>query len=193
MKPLKTMKIFKYYLLLIALAWIACSCVTQKQRDKILKDCPVNTITKIKDSITEKQVIKHDSIYIYKTGPIKYIENPCSLLCDSLGKLKPFYSESKHNGIKQSLETKGNLLIQKCDVDSLLQVNKILTKQIDHYHSKEKETQVHENCKLEHRTDRDGFTWYWFIITASLLAVWILIKIFKGYLKVWFPFLGKFL
>ena len=187
------MKLFKYFLLLLALACLACSCVTQKQRDRILTDCPVNTITKIKDSVTVKEIIKYDSIYIYKTGPTKYIESPCSLLCDSLGKLKPFYSESKHNGIKQSLETKGNVLIQKCDVDSLLQVNEILTKQIDHYHSKEQETQVHENCKLEHVTSVNGFEHWWFIITACILAVWVLIKIFKGYLKAWFPFFGKFL
>lgn len=174
------MKIFKYYLLFLALACLACSCVTQKQRDEILKDCPVVTVTKIKDSVTVKEVVKHDSIYIYKTGPIKYIENPCSLLCDSLGKLKPFYSESKHNGIKQSLQTKGNVLIQKCDVDSLLHVNEILTKQVDHYHSKEQETQVHENCKLEHRTNFDGVTWWWFWITAGVLTIGLIIKFFKN-------------
>ena len=164
------------------------SCVTEKQRKRILSDCPLKTITVIKDSVTEKIVTKHDSIYIYKTGPIKYIENPCSLLCDSLGNLKPFYSESKKNGIKQTLQTKGNVLIQDCNIDSLLQVNESLIKQIDHYHLKEQETQVHDNCKFDHRTKFDGFTWWWFWITAGILTLWVIIKFFKGYLKAYLAF-----
>lgn len=159
------------------------SCVTEKQRQKILKTCPVASTENIKDSTWTKIEIQHDTTYISISGPTQYLPSPCATLCDSLGNLKPFKIESKKNGIKQSLESQGNTLVQKCDVDSLLRVNEEKTIQINRLIQKEKETQVHENCKLDHISKMDSF----FIISGRILILIILIyvvfRIVKMYLK----------
>jgi hypothetical protein len=188
------MKIFKYYLLFLVIAIIASSCVaTKKQKDRFLsKYC------ERKDSISyvkkDSLVYKDSLIYIPNVinTPI-YLENPCKLLCDSLGNLKPFNKSISKGGLKSTVKTVGNVLIVECETDSLKARISWLEKHtiIDKF--SHTENTVKKECELEHRTKWDGFTWYWFIITASFLVLWTLIKIFKSYLKVWFPFLGKFL
>ena len=157
------MKIIKF----IVIALLFTSCVTNKQREKILKDCPVSSFKK--DTVWQVRTEKSDTVYKTITGPTAYLPNPCKALCDSLGNLKPFKQTSTKNGIKQSLESVGNILVQKCDVDSLLQVNKTLT--IENNRLSSEKVEVHENCKLEHITDWDNF----FIITGK--GLWLIIII----------------
>ena len=188
------MKIFKYYLLLLAIACLASSCVvTKKQKQNFLsKYCErkdsVSVITK--DSL----VYRDTTIYKSIAGPIQYLENPCKLLCDSLGNLKNFTPiTKKENGSKGTIFKVGNSIGFKCDIDSV----EVYLAWTENHKTKttisHTENRIEKPCELEHRTKWDGFTLYWFIITASILVLWILIKIFKSYLKVWFPFLGKFL
>jgi len=188
------MKIFKYYLLLIALACLACSCVaTKKQKNRFLaKYCErkdsVSVITK--DSIVYKDTIIYKSI----PGPITYLENPCKLLCDSLGNLLNFTPIiKKENGSKGTIFKVGNSIGFKCDIDSA----KVSITWTENHQTKttisHTENRIEKPCELEHRTKWDGFTWYWFIITAGILVLWIIFKIFKTYLTAWFPFLGKLL
>ena len=126
------------------------------------------------DSTYTKTVTKYDTTYIEVQGPIEYLENPCQWLCDSLGHLKPFTSVSKRNGIKQSLTTKGNVLIQRCDVDSLLQVNEILTIENNHYRNTVKEVPV---CYKPHLTKWDSF---WRILGEFFTGCLALYVIYRG-------------
>lgn len=169
----------------VIIAFMLFGCVaTKKQREKFLREnCVVASTTTTKDSTSQKETIRHDSIYIDVAGPIQYLPSPCEKLCDSLGNLKPFRQESRHNGIKQSLESVGNVLVQKCDIDSLLQVNKTITKELEHYKTINKETQVHENCKLKHVTSWNEFCRIGFYIYATITLLWLLVK----YLRNQFP------
>lgn len=176
-------------IIILSLITIFSSCVTQKQRERILKDCPVSSTEKSSDSTSKKETIKHDSVFISVPGPIRYFPSPCETMCDSLGNLKPFKVETKKNGIKQTLQSVGNVLIQKCDIDSLLQINKEKTIEINRLIKKEKETQVHENCKLDHKTDIDVF----FIMSAKIiyliLIIYLLWRLLKVWLKKYIPFI----
>lgn len=174
----------KYLLLLIVLA----GCVTEKQRQRILKDCPVASTEKIKDSTWTKETSELIPEIKFIPGPVRYMPSPCATLCDSLGRLRDFEITTKKNGIKQTLQGIGGVLIQKADGDSIVQENKRITKEISTLRSKEKETQVHEDCKLEHRTRFDGFTWWWFWITAGI----IIIRLAWMAAKRWFPMLRIF-
>lgn len=122
--------ILKLLIVFIFLAAITSSCVTEKKRQEICASCDIKE--KIHDTIwKDKPIVKIDSFYKFITGPIVYHENPCSKWCDSLGNLKSFKHESSHNGIKQSIESKGNVIIQKCNVDSLLNIQKTLEQTIN--------------------------------------------------------------
>lgn len=192
------MKQIKYYLPLIIgviitiVLFSSCVATKKQKRNFLSKYC------ERKDSISV--VTKDSSVYrdttIYKSipGPVQYLENPCKLLCDSLGNLKNFTPiTKKENGSRGTIFKVGNSIALKCDIDSV----EVHLAWIENHKSKvvfsHTENRIEKPCELEHRTKWDGFTWYWFIITASLLVLWILIKVFKGYLKVWFPFLAKFM
>lgn len=180
---------FKYYIpLLIASAIfmvMASSCVaTKKQKQRFLsKYC------ERKDSIS---YVKKDSL-VYKDSlilfPIEintpvYLENPCKLLCDSLGNLKPFFKDQKKGGLKTTVQSIGNSIVINCQTDSLKARISWLEHNISTIEKSHTENRVEKPCELEHRTKWDGFTWYWFMITASILVLWILIKIFKGYFMI---------
>lgn len=144
---------------------ILSACVTKKQEANILKKCV--TSSSVKDTVWIERTIKLDTTYISIPGPTAYLPNPCQDLCDSLGHLKPFKQVSKKNGITQKLESVGNVLIQDCDVDSLLQVNRTLSERITHLrHEKD---QMHDNCTLRHFTATDNF------FEVSGKALWIII------------------
>lgn len=170
--------------LCILLAVITFSCVTEKQRQRILKDCPVASSEKVKDSSWTKETTELLPEIKFIPGPVRYLPSPCATLCDSLGRLLDFEITTKKNGIKQTLQGIGGVLIQRADVDSLVQVNERITREINFLHSKEKETQVHDNCKLEHRTRFDGFTYWWFWITAGMILLWVIMKAVKNWLPI---------
>lgn len=173
----------------IVLLIIFSSCVTERQRQRILKDCVTNSTSVKKDSTWQTQLLKHDTVYKSVPGPIRYFRSVCDSLCDENGKLKPFKSETKKNGIKQSLTTVGDALVQECDVDSLLQVNSELQTTINHLITTNTETQVHENCLLEHITDADIF-----YIRLGKIAMWLVIAyiLLRIAAKRW-PWLAKFI
>lgn len=191
------MRIFKnkayqfIFCIITAIVVMCCfsSCVaTEKQRKRFLAAHCVG-----KDSVRieykDKIVLKDTTIYKTTAGPIQYLENPCKTLCDSLGNLKPFSVTKKEKGIKSTVFSVGNSIASKCDIDSMA-----VSLQWTEHHTAKTETShtekvIQKDCELEHRTKFDGFTFWWFWITAGILALYILIKIFKGYLKAYLPFL----
>jgi len=178
------------YLLIITILVVLSSCVaTKKQKANFLaKYCErKDSVVYIKkDSI----VFKDTTIYIptIVNTPI-YLDNPCKLLCDSLGHLKPFSKTETKGGLKSTVKSVGNTLVVECETDSLKARVQYLEHHIRVTENSHTENTVQKPCELEHRTKWDGFTWYWFIITASILVLWILIKVFKSYLKAYLPFL----
>ena len=122
--------LFPFFLSFIIMIVLFSSCMTEKRRAKICSSCPVVTeVVTVKDSSSSKTIVKYDTIYKKVVGPTMYMNSPCDFLCDSLGRIKDFKKESTNNGIKQTLEgnKKDNTLTQKCNADSLMQVNKQIT------------------------------------------------------------------
>jgi hypothetical protein len=187
---LKKMKqVVNFLLTLLVLVTMTQCVLTKKQKNNFLaKYCErKDSIVYVKkDSI----VFKDTTIYVptIVNTPI-YLENPCKLLCDSLGNLKPFIKTEKKNGLKSTVKSVGNVLVVECETDSLkarIQYLEHHTIDIEKSHT---ENTVQKPCELEHRTKFDGFTWWWFWITAGILTLWILIKLGKTYLKTYLPFL----
>jgi hypothetical protein len=179
------MKIFSLLFVLLMFSF----CVTQKQRERILKECPISSKESTTDSTWKKETVKKDTFYKSIPGPIRYFASPCADLCDSLGKLKPFKVETSKNGIKQTLETIGDVLVQKCDVDSLMQVNELKTIEINRLLKQIKETTVRDNCQKKHFSDLDTFFNVSAKILYSILALYILFRLLKIWLKGKVPFL----
>jgi hypothetical protein len=168
--------------LLIILSLSQCI-LTKKQKDKFLaKYCERKDsfIYIRKDSI----VVKDTTIYIptIVNTPI-YLENPCKELCDSLGKLKPFFKSQSKNGIKSTVKSVGNSIVLQCETDSLKARIQYLEHYITNIEKSYTENTVEKSCELEHRTKFDGFTWWWFWITASIIVLFVLVKKFKAYLN----------
>lgn len=176
------------WLLLIAIVSLQSCVLTQKQQKRFLsRHCVGSDSTVIQHDV----IFKDTTFYITQQGPIQYLENPCKKLCDSLGNLKPFSMTEKKNGIKTTIKSVGNSISINSETDSL--EAKAKTKETINTTTSKTVKAVPVNCELEHRTKFDGFTWYWFFITASLLTLYVLLKVFKTYLKGVFPFLTKFL
>ncbi len=162
------MKTFTTILILTVLS----SCITEKHRQRICNACAVTTNSK--DSIYEHVI--HDTITFPPVeGPIQYLENPCKILCDSLGHLKPFIRIEKHNGITSTIESKDDNISFKCAADSLQRYIDHIQK--DSYHKTDSAYEKRIPCENE-RTRFDGFTFWWFWITLVLLILFIVIKIF---------------
>lgn len=180
--------IIKKLMLLIVTAALSQACLLTKKgkEDFLFHNCKDSIVTIRKDTTIFKDSIS----YVFLDGPIQYLENPCKKLCDSLGNLKPFEIIKKKNGLKATIKSVGNSIAFDCDADSLRNVNKIITHELDVYRASA--VTVKKPCELEHRTKWDGFTWYWFIITAGLLVLYILFKCLKTYLKA-VPFVGTFI
>lgn len=181
--------------LILILACILSSCVaTKNQRERFLREnCTIASKSEIKDTTTRKETVKTDTFYKSVTGPIRYFASPCEKLCDSVGNLKPFKEISRKNGITQSIETFGNVLIQKCDGDSIAEINKQLTIELDHFRSEKSEIQIHDNCKLAHLTDKDIFWRMIGIRLSIILALYIFLRILKIYFQnvPWLAWLAK--
>lgn len=188
------MKLFKYYVLLLALACLSVSCVvTKNQKANFLsKYCERkdSTVTITKDSL----VYKDTTIYKSIAGPTQYLENPCKLLCDSLGNLLNFTPiTKKENGSKGTIFKVGNSIGFKSEIDSMGVFVSWTENHVSKLRISHTENRIEKPCELEHITSFNGFEHWWFIITAGILVLWILIKIFKANLKAWFPFLSRFL
>ena len=182
-------QVVNFLLTLLVLVTMTQCVLTKKQKDNFLaKYCErKDSIVYIKkDSI----VLKDTTIYVptVVNTPI-YLENPCALLCDSFGKLKPFTRTEKKNGLKSTIKSVGNVLVVECETDSLKAKIQYLEHHIIDIEKSHTENTVQKPCELEHRTKFDGFTWWWFWITAGILTLWILIKLGKTYLKAYLPFI----
>jgi hypothetical protein len=176
-------KVLMIIISLIAAIFMLTRCVaTKKQKANFLaKHC------ERKDSIS---YVKKDSI-VYKDSLIYipqiintpiYLENPCKLLCDSLGNIKKVNIVTNKGGLKSTLKTVGNSLIFECETDSLkarikwLEHNQIITEK------SHTENTVKIPCELKHRTGFDGFCRYYFFITFSLILIVLLIRFFLNYI-----------
>lgn len=186
---------FMTAILFLIIASIFSGCVlTKNQKFKFLRDnCTVASLTTIHDTTYTKQEVKIDTFYKSIPGPIQYFPSPCEKLCDSLGNLKPFKQTSTKNGITQSLESIGNVLVQKCDVDSLLLIEKDLRTTITNLRTVNKEIQIHTDCKLPHLTD-----WYVFWaklgkILSIVMIIYIALRVLKVYFKTvpWLAWISK--
>jgi hypothetical protein len=169
--------LFPFFLSFIIAMILFSSCVSEKRRAKICSTCPVVTeVITVKDSSSSKTVIKYDTIYKKVVGPTMYMNSPCDFLCDSLGRIKDFNKESTHNGIKQTLtgDSKTNTLTQKCNDDSLMQVNEKITIENNHLRS-----------ELEVKTlppvTTNILTWWQKFMIKCGYAFWIVILGFSGY------------
>lgn len=175
-------------LLLLSVTMTQCV-LTKKQKNRFLaKYCErKDSIVYVKrDSI----VVKDTTVYIptIVNTPI-YLENPCKELCDSMGNLKSFSKTETKNGLKSTVKSVGNVLVVECETDSLKARIQYLEHHIIDVERSHTENTVEKPCELEHTSKFDGFTWWWFWITVSILALWILTKVAKTYLKAYLPFL----
>jgi hypothetical protein len=156
------------------------SCVvTKKQKENFLaKHCErKDSISYVrKDSI----VYKDSLIYIPQiiNTPI-YLENPCKLLCDSLGNLKKVNITINKGGLKSTVKSLGNGLIFECETDSLKARIKWLEHNLTITEKSHTENTVKVPCELKHRNSFDGFCrWYFFI--SMFLALLVLGVRFLG-------------
>jgi len=151
------------------------SCVTLKQRERILKDCVTSSYRK--DSI---QIIVKDKLMPYEIhDTIPYwLPNPCANLCDSAGNLKTNFSSkiSSKDGSELDLKVKNNKLIID---DNVNLKDNITIKDTSINHITTIKEQVHENCKLKHLTDWDIFWIKVGQILSGLIGGAILLLVLK--------------
>lgn len=163
------------FLVLVLMLALCTSCVTEKKRARICRECAG------KDSVSvitsEKIVQKDTTIYVSIPGPVQFLDNPCKNLCDSLGNLKPFRIETKKNGLKSVVESVGNSIRTECEADSLKQVITYLQKEISRRQYEKKVVPV--ECEKVHRNGLDYFCRW----SALGLGVWFLIRYLITYLR----------
>lgn len=182
---MKTLSKISFILLLTGLWSCSCSWHTNRATAKCGAILSVSdSVTKtdsISESVTERIVVKDTTIYITREGVVQYLPNPCSLLCDSLGNLKPFKSESKKNGVKSTIFSIGNVLAVDCKTDSLEHVIQLQNKVIERIR-KEKHTSVSkhsEQIPVHIRTPFERFCIWWFFGSLVVVGVWVYFR-FRG-------------
>lgn len=147
-------KIFLFALLLT-------SCITEKKRQEICNNCP----GKSKDSTIIKTVTVPVNVP-GAPGPTVYLENPCKLLCDSLGNLKKVNINITKGGQSLNINTIGGGLLVSTSTKDTTIAAQVPQKEV--YSAKESIKYI--PCQNE-RTAFDGFTRYWFYITALILVL----------------------
>jgi hypothetical protein len=151
--------------------------ITEKQRQEICNTCPVKT--ERRDSI----VYKRDTVRVEvpgKPGPTVYLDNPCKLLCDSLGHLRNVDIKTTKNGQTLHINTMGNGINVATETRDTALAVPVTTKETFH---DEKEADVKYVPCANERTAFDGFTRYWFYITALFLLIAVGWRAGKAYLK----------
>ena len=157
--------------IILLILYLGSSCTAYKA--KICLTCATNTI--IKDTVMFKETVKMDTLYKYVEGATIYKTSPC----DSLGRLKPFTLIEKKHSIKTSLSSVGGVLVARCDIDSLLEVNRIITKEINRLHSVTKEV---PQCFKDHKTSWSIFFEMSGKILLTLLSIYVIYRGVKFYL-----------
>lgn len=155
------------------------SCVTQKQRERILKDCPIKIETK---TTTETVVTPFDTTLFLKGYKGKEITAPN---CDSLLKMIAANGgtlQTEENGVISTITHSNGVITFKCETDSLKAVITLLKKQIKE--RSESLVTVPAKCEKEHVTKWDSFRITGFNIVASIIGLlaigWLLKKKFIG-------------
>ena len=97
--------------LLIILSLVVLSCNSEK---RLYKKCVKYASYCVKsDSVTtiEHDIVYRDTtIFLTQKADTVILDNPCALLCDSLGNLKAFSRTKNDNGIVTTISTKNNRL-----------------------------------------------------------------------------------
>lgn len=126
-------------LLLISLS----GCITQKKIDEICSKCPSKSF--IKDSVIVKDSIIYSTLH---PDPI-FLPNPCSELCDSMGRLKTsFKPRITHNkGLTATIRVSGDTLQVICHEDSLKEVIRAIRS--FRYEHVEKRLEVYKTTRLQ--------------------------------------------
>ncbi len=145
----------------------------QAYKKKICLQCP--TRTEIKDTTIYKETVKYDTSYFSIPGPTITVESPC----DSLGRLKSFKVVEKKNGLISTVQNIGGNIVADCNADSLMKVNKELTKEINQFRSEIREV---PHCDLEHVSKMDSF----FIILGRIFLVFLFLLLIRLVLKYYF-------
>lgn len=171
------MKRLKPEILIFALLASLTACVTEKHRQKICNTCQV--ISERRDSI----VYKFDTVRVKipgTPGPTLYIENPCAFFCDSLGRLrKNFDTSLVHGNSALNIRRIGNVIAIGAATTPTTAIAEVKGKEVY-----SKETSKVIQCPNE-RTSFDGFTNWYFYITAVLGGLYIVYKYFRW--KYWRP------
>lgn len=103
-------------LLLLTVLLSSCAGFKAKKKARICATCPIITV-KVDSVVTR---LKDTTIYITQAGPVQYIDNPCSELCDSAGNLKAgFMREVKKGGIRTIIKVVRDSLVIEPNLDSL--------------------------------------------------------------------------
>lgn len=183
MRKLGPRKIAYIIIAAIAVMIAFSSCMTPSKVAKICKTCPpiesVKTVTvTVKDTSWKTESVKTNTIYLSVPGPTLYMPNPCSLLCDSAGKLKPGFSfSSTHNGITGTVhsDAENNQLVVKCNTDSLQKIIEEKTIEINRLRT---ETTNSETTNTVVKNELTGWQHFW---VKSGYIFWIFIIIFVGH------------
>ena len=171
------------YLLIISLLVVISGCVvTKKQKENFLaKHCErKDSISYVrKDSI----VYKDSLIYVPKiiNTPI-YLENPCKLLCDSLGNLKKINIVTNKGGLQSTVKTLGNGLIFECETDSLKARIKWLEHNLTITEKSHTENTIKIPCELKHRNSFDGFCRWYLFITFTIILIVLALRFVGNYI-----------
>lgn len=179
----------KVIIFVIAVFLMLSSCVaTKKQKANFLaKYCErKDSISYVrKDSI----VVKDSLVYIptIANTPI-YLENPCKLLCDSLGNLKNVNITTSKGGLKSTVKTLGNGLIFECETDSLKARIQWLEHNLTIAEKSHTENTVKIPCELKHTTSFDGFCRWYFFITFAFILLALGLRFLGNYIG---GFIGK--
>lgn len=153
-------------------------CVTEKQRLKICQSCPIVSVSK--DSVYEHLV--HDTIALEPIRTFIALPSPCADLCDSLGRLKPYYHSEHHGAITTTISSHNDTLLIECKTDSLKAYSDHLEKEV---FSLKHDTKILQPvCEKKHKTSFDGFTFWWFWITIVIIIIYFLIKYLKSRMRI---------
>ena len=144
------------------------SCITEKKRAEICATCPTESF--VKDSIIVK--VKDTTIWLTLPAEKLYLPNPCSELCDSLGRLKPSFKPriSHRNGLTTTLKVQNDSLVISCKADSLMAVIQVL--QVARIHSSKEVRKI-----IEYKTTRTED--FWIRLGQILLLLLALFGVYK--------------
>lgn len=177
----------KYYAYLflgiMALLAILSSCITEKKRKKICQTCTIKETITVKDSSWQ---VKYDSLLkIPVKGPkIIMKDNPCALLCDSLGRVKDYQQTAvSETGIKGTIkgDSKTNTIVIDCGSKDSLQ-HLLNDARVENYHLRQekKVEQLPARCDLEHRTWLDTTCkWICLILASGILIRYLVRRFWK--------------